>query len=111
ILFNYLGRFTEREDTPGHWRIAGKTPLTESAEPGAVALHVLEAEAMVRDVPGGPELTITLAWPDTILTPTTAQHIGQTWLAMLAGLASTATTPGAGGHTPTDFPLTTLTHE
>jgi nonribosomal peptide synthetase CepB len=113
ILFNYLGRFTEPESsgTPGHWRIAGEAALTEDAEPNAVAPHVLEAEAMARDVPGGPELTLTLAYPAGVLSDTAARELGQGWLAMLAGLASHATSPSAGGHTPTDFPLTDITQE
>ena len=66
---------------------------------------------LARDGAGGPELTLTLAFPAGLLSQADGQDLATSWLAMLTGLASHTTTPGSGGHTPTDFPLTTLTQD
>jgi len=104
ILFNYLGRFTEPSTTT--WHPAG---LGADGEPPAS--HALQAVALVRDGAAGPELTLTLAFPAGLLTQADGQELASHWLATLTGLARHTTTPGSGGHTPTDFPLTTLTQD
>jgi nonribosomal peptide synthetase CepB len=135
IGFNYLGRLTtgsqarsqdHRHPSPGepaddgrlhgHSRSDTGRPLKGAApwQPTAVgshadsavpARHAIEATAAVRDTPSGPQLTVSLAWAAGILSEPEAHVLHEEWLAMLAGLASHATQPGAGGHTPSDFPL------
>ncbi|CAM5621341.1 hypothetical protein SFUMM280S_03529 [Streptomyces fumanus] len=62
---------------------------------------------MVHDRPGtGPELTLTLAWPERLLDQADAQDLLDTWAQMLTALA--AAPHGGGGHTPSDFPLIAL---
>ncbi|MEV5976565.1 amino acid adenylation domain-containing protein [Streptomyces sp. NPDC052114] len=115
IGFNYLGRFpgggtATTAVTP--WQPAGESAIGASVDPDMPAPHVLEAGAAVRDTPDGPELTITLSWPGDVLEEGDAERLGSAWTAMLAGLATHSAGPGAGGHSPSDFPLLdTLTQD
>jgi nonribosomal peptide synthetase CepB len=110
IGFNYLGRFGAGGGAGpvGPWQMAGETAIGGSADPDMPATHVLDASAVVRDTPDGPELTITLSWAGRLLEEADAERIGQAWLAMLDGLAAHTTDPTAGGHTPSDFALLNL---
>ncbi|MEU9560366.1 amino acid adenylation domain-containing protein [Streptomyces fumanus] len=110
IGFNYLGRFTAGAPAgaPGPWQMAGESAVGGAADPDAPATHALDVGAVVRDTPDGPELTLTLSWPGALLTEGEVTRLGQVWLDLLAGLAAHTTTPGAGGRTPSDFPLAGL---
>lgn len=79
-------------------------------DPGMRAPHPLEATAAVRDTPGGPELTLSLSWAGEALTDADVQGLKTAWLDMLAGLVA-HTAAGAGGHTPSDFPLAGMSQE
>jgi nonribosomal peptide synthetase CepB len=113
IGFNYLGRFTAAglEDTtdrqPAAWRPAGRV-LGGSADPGMPARHVLEVSGLVRDLPGGPRLQLSLAWAGQLLDEPEVAELARLWAAALAGLAAHAARPGAGGLTPSDLPLVSL---
>ncbi|WP_055698245.1 non-ribosomal peptide synthetase, partial [Streptomyces silaceus] len=110
IGFNYLGRFpgggsATPSDAVTPWQPAGESAIGGSVDPDMPAPHALEAGAAVRDTPDGPELTITLSWPGGLLDDADAERLGRTWTAMLTGLAAHTAHPGAGGHSPSDFPL------
>ncbi|RSM99102.1 non-ribosomal peptide synthetase [Nonomuraea sp. WAC 01424] len=108
IGFNYLGRLSARPGgDAGPWQLAGT--IGGAAEPDTPLRHVVEFDAVVLDAPGGPELTLTVTWAGRILGAEEAESFGETWLDLLTGLAAHARADGAGGHTPSDFPLTTLT--
>ncbi|WP_143219976.1 non-ribosomal peptide synthetase, partial [Actinomadura sp. CNU-125] len=103
IAFNYLGRFTAVE---GAWLPVGDGLAAVGAADGPTR-HVLDAEALVHDLPEGPELTLRLSGPDGEI----LDDLAGRWAAMLAGLAAHAADPAAGGHTPSDFPLVALGQE
>ncbi|MEU9560398.1 amino acid adenylation domain-containing protein, partial [Streptomyces fumanus] len=103
IGFNYLGRFGGRD---GDWRMTADS-FGKGSAAHAPVMHALEVLGMVRDLPTGPELTLTLAWPERLLDPADAQALLDTWAAMLTGLAARRD----GGHTPSDFPLVALDQE
>ncbi|MEC4016310.1 non-ribosomal peptide synthetase [Streptomyces sp. H27-D2] len=107
IGFNYLGRFAGGTSTGvvGPWQMAGESAVGGAADADMPATHALEAGAIVRDTPQGPELTITLSWPSELLEEDEAERLGRVWLEMLTGLAAHTTDPAAGGHTPSDFLL------
>ncbi|MFB1049048.1 amino acid adenylation domain-containing protein [Streptomyces chrestomyceticus] len=114
VSFNYLGRFRAAGTPTGPaepWQLTGHATIGESADPAMPVLHALEAEAAVRDTPGGPELTLALSWSDHLLDESAVRTLGQLWLDLLGGLAAHTRTTGAGGHTPSDFPLLTLTQQ
>ncbi|MEV0186307.1 condensation domain-containing protein [Streptomyces sp. NPDC050625] len=114
IGFNYLGRFTvgEQSGPVRAWQMAGETAVGGAADPDMPVAHALEAGAVVRDTTDGPELTLTLSWPGSLLDDAAAERLGGLWLEMLRGLAAhTTDEPTAGGHTPSDFPLLDLSQD
>nr|WP_272918038.1 non-ribosomal peptide synthetase [Actinomadura rayongensis] len=109
IGFNYLGRFTAAAGEPGAgWRNAG---LGGDVDPSMPAAHVLEAGGVIRDRPDGPDLRLSLSWVESLLDRPAVERLAAEWTAMLTGLAAHADDPDAGGHTPSDFPLATLTQD
>ncbi|MEU7260748.1 non-ribosomal peptide synthetase [Streptomyces rimosus] len=111
--FNYLGRFTGGADGApvAPWQPAGTAAVGGTAAPDLPARHALEASAVVRDTPDGPVLDLALSWPAALLDETAVDRLGDAWLDLLGGLATHADAPGAGGHTPGDFPLLDLTQD
>ncbi|WP_349345380.1 amino acid adenylation domain-containing protein [Streptomyces rapamycinicus] len=121
IGFTYLGRLAdgtpERTAAPERTAVPKPTAAAWSAAPegglgGGVGdevplAHALEAVGLVRDLPDGPLLTLTLAWPQHLHHPDDMRRLVDGWLAMLTGLAA-HTTGSGGGHTPSDFSLITL---
>ncbi|MDN3358473.1 non-ribosomal peptide synthetase [Actinomadura sp. DC4] len=95
VGFNYLGRFTAGDG--GDWTPSGRTVLGGGDGADTPAGHALEVLAHVRDLAGGPEMTIALSWPEGILTERDAREIAGTWLAVLDGLAAHAAAAGEGG--------------
>jgi nonribosomal peptide synthetase CepB len=105
ISFNYMGRLTaSASGQTGFWRQLGLGGDTGDMP----AAYALEAGGVVRDGPGGPELTLLLAWPRHLLEEAEVRALADGWAAMLAGLAAHAERPEAGGHTASDFPLLAL---
>ncbi len=97
IGFNYLGQLT------------GEGELGAGTSAQAPVMHALELLSAVGDGPDGPVLTLRMGWPERLLAETDAWGLVAGWAAMLTGLAAHASRPGAGGHTPSDFPLMALT--
>ncbi|MFF0724260.1 amino acid adenylation domain-containing protein [Streptomyces sp. NPDC004134] len=110
IGFNYLGRFPAASPAgdPEPWQAAGAAAVGGSAAPDLPVAHALEANAVVRDTPDGPELTLTLSRPAGLLGAEETERLGAAWLELLAGLAAHTEDPAAGGHTPSDFTLLDL---
>ncbi|MEO3808652.1 amino acid adenylation domain-containing protein [Sphaerisporangium sp. B11E5] len=123
IGFNYLGRFAagpgdgahtddgETGMTPerhGDWRPAEDAVLGGTAGGATPAAHALEAGGQVRDLPGGPELTVTLAAPAGLFDDRSLRDMVAAWVAMLTGLAAHHPGPAGDGHIPADFPLVSL---
>uniref|UniRef100_UPI00131DEBB8 condensation domain-containing protein n=1 Tax=Streptomyces sp. NRRL F-525 TaxID=1463861 RepID=UPI00131DEBB8 len=112
IGFNYLGRFATaggagaRSAEP--WQSAGDTAVGGAADPGMPVPHALDVGAVVADTVNGPELTLTLSWPEALLDEADVQELGLAWLGLLNGLAAHTADPSAGGHTPSDFSLLDL---
>nr|WP_281181153.1 amino acid adenylation domain-containing protein [Streptomyces varsoviensis] len=106
IGFNYLGRIAGRE---GDWQPLLATELDGSVAGEFPVMHALEALGAVRDTADGPELTLTLAWPERVLEADAVRQLLTGWAAALSGLAAHVERTGSGGHTPSDFPLVDLT--
>ncbi|MFJ4791170.1 condensation domain-containing protein, partial [Streptomyces sp. NPDC088794] len=114
IGFNYLGRFAAASADAGParpWQMAGESAVGGSADPDMPVTHVLEAGAVIRDTAEGPELTLTLSWPEGALDTADAEALGAAWTDQLAGLAAHTDAPAAGGHTPSDFGLLNLAQD
>ncbi|HVK24130.1 MAG TPA: amino acid adenylation domain-containing protein [Actinokineospora sp.] len=109
IEFNYLGRF----GVPAlgtDWAAAPETAaLDEGEEPGIPFAHLLEINAVTEDHPSGPRLSVTWAWPGDLLAEADVRRLGELWFRALTAIAAHTAAPGAGGHTPSDFPLADVT--
>ncbi|MFJ9871420.1 condensation domain-containing protein, partial [Streptomyces sp. NPDC101165] len=114
IGFNYLGHLSTA-DMPQHLRGEGFTPVLGAGEliptpdPDMPAMSALEINALVTDTDHGPQLTALLSYPTGIWDQTDVDELAQHWQSALKALTRHATTPGAGGLTPTDLPLLTTT--
>ncbi|WP_368857955.1 amino acid adenylation domain-containing protein [Streptomyces sp. 43Y-GA-1] len=109
IGFNYLGRFSA-DPVGGHWTPAPETgALPDHADPASPLPHVLEINAAAHDGADGPRLSTTLSWPDGLLTEAEVRELAESWLRALEALVTHARNPDAGGWTPSDVALTSLT--
>jgi nonribosomal peptide synthetase CepA len=107
IGFNYMGRsVTGDRNGVLAWQLVGD--IGSSLEPGMGLPHALEVNAIVRDTPDGPVLTLVVEWSGDRLRETDVERFGQALLDMLSGLARQADDPSAGGHTASDFELLDL---
>ncbi|MFJ1867448.1 amino acid adenylation domain-containing protein [Streptomyces sp. NPDC088097] len=110
IGFNYLGR-ASGADIPEELRGLGWTPDTTHrdliAAPDAdmPALSALEINAVATTGRGGDELTAYFGFPTGVLTREEVTELAGLWVEALTALARHATTPDAGGLTPSDAPL------
>ncbi|GAA1770510.1 amino acid adenylation domain-containing protein [Luedemannella helvata] len=133
IGFNYMGRFGgggggERRPDGGRpdggrpeggrpeggspdavaWQPAGERALAGQVDDDMPSRHALEAGGIVRDTAEGPQLSLNLAAPAGLLSEQAVEQLLAAWVDVLSGLATHTTTPGGGGHTPSDFPLIAL---
>ncbi|GGK23420.1 hypothetical protein GCM10010124_14870 [Pilimelia terevasa] len=109
LTVNYLGRFTAGA-APRAWTPAGASgQLGATADPATPVLAALELNAWTEDGPDGPRLRAAWSWPDRLFAAADVAALADGWSAALRALAAYAATPGAGGHTPSDFPLVPLT--
>ncbi|WP_431605676.1 non-ribosomal peptide synthase/polyketide synthase [Amycolatopsis melonis] len=92
VSFNYLGQFG-----------AGRIESDES--PRSARAHLLD---VVGRVEGG-ELELTWYYADGVHRESTVEELATAMLAALRGIVAHCAQPGAGGRTPSDFPLVTLT--
>ncbi|MFE2032055.1 amino acid adenylation domain-containing protein [Streptomyces scopuliridis] len=110
IGFNYLGRFPAAPKENGDWAVAPEADgLGGGVDPDMPVPHALEVNALTQDHTDGPRLTATLSWPGDLLSEQDAQDLAETWFRALDALAAHAGAPAAGGHTPSDLPLVSLT--
>ncbi|MFE5923837.1 amino acid adenylation domain-containing protein [Streptomyces sp. NPDC056468] len=95
VGFNYLGRVGAGEG------------FGAGSAPDAAVMHALELLAAVRDAVGRPVLELTLAYPARLLDEGRARGLLEAWAGALAELVAEVR-DGAGGHSPSDFPLVAL---
>jgi non-ribosomal peptide synthase protein (TIGR01720 family) len=109
IGFNYLGRMSTAGAGKAPW-----TPVPDLLAEGTVGDeslpfgHVLEINAVTEDTPEGQRLVAHLAWPAALLTDSDVTELGELWRAALSALADHARAPEAGGLTPSDVSMVSL---
>ncbi|MFI6084258.1 amino acid adenylation domain-containing protein [Streptomyces sp. NPDC051217] len=119
IGFNYLGRFSAA-DMPEELRGLGWTQSAELAEftelaeldaghdAAMPALCEVDINAMVTDTAAGPRLGAVFGAPAGVLSPAEVRELAELWQAALEGLVRHTAEPGAGGLTPSDVPLVSV---
>ncbi|MGV9822300.1 amino acid adenylation domain-containing protein [Nocardia xishanensis] len=100
ISFNYLGRAAG--GTEGPWLPRRFAATQDDLAP-------LPAVVDVNAIMGADGLEVTWAYATELLDADDVRAFAEHWATALAALADHARTTGAGGHTPSDFPLATVT--
>ncbi|WP_405783769.1 amino acid adenylation domain-containing protein [Streptomyces sp. NBC_00859] len=113
IGFNYLGRFSTGDGSAvgqsGVDAVLGAAAgLSGGMDPGMPLAHVVEVNSLVEDAGDGPVLRAVWSWAGGVLEQERVARLAQAWFAELTAIAD-AVSEGAGGHTPSDFPLVALT--
>ncbi|MFD6551002.1 amino acid adenylation domain-containing protein [Streptomyces sp. NPDC058398] len=114
IGFNYLGRISDA-DVPEHLREHGWGPASWSAEliaqpdPDLPALSALEVNSVATDTAEGARLQAAFMFPTGVLSRERTTELAELWVKVLHGMAAHAATGEAGGLTPSDAPLVTVT--
>ncbi|MGI5208662.1 amino acid adenylation domain-containing protein [Spirillospora sp. CA-108201] len=101
IAFNYLGRVADGGDG-ADWTLAPEE-LPAGEDPRMPMAHVLEVDALTRDLPAGPVLSATWTWPGGLLDPADVRELAEDWFAALRGLVADVAGGAAGGFTPSDL--------
>ncbi|MFD3471226.1 amino acid adenylation domain-containing protein [Streptomyces sp. NPDC058682] len=113
IGFNYLGRFDAggRPDT-APWSPAADDAVVGGDDPLMPVAHALEVLASTTGHADGARLTASWQWPQALFTEAEVRELAESWVRALTILAEHAGKPGAGGRTPSDVPLVSLSqHE
>ncbi|GGU32504.1 non-ribosomal peptide synthetase [Lentzea flava] len=97
FAFNYLGRFAEVDSDA----------LGDGADPAMPLAHVVELNAVTR----GERLCATWSWPAALLSEKDAEDLARTWFRALEALVKHVDAGSAGGYTPSDLPLVSLSQE
>ncbi|GAB2658841.1 hypothetical protein GCM10027271_16910 [Saccharopolyspora gloriosae] len=107
IGFNYLGRFGVDEEA--EWSFTGGGEAVGVGEhPDMPLRYAVEFASLTEDRADGPHLVVDCTWAGELLSEQDARELIEGWLRALEALARHAATPGAGGRTPSDFPLLSL---
>ena len=112
LAFNYLGRAAAGQD--GEW-----SPVPEALsralggghDPGLSLPHALEVNCHTEDTPAGPLLHATWTWAGGLLTEAEVGELAGLWFTALEGLVRHAAQDGAGGFTPSDIDLVSISQD
>ena len=108
VGFNYFGRAAAPRAADGSdWQPANEAIRT-AEDPRTPLFHLLDINAQTLDGAQGPQLSATWRWASRHLAEGEVQALARVWQEALAALAAHAEAPGAGGHTPSDFPLVAI---
>jgi non-ribosomal peptide synthase protein (TIGR01720 family) len=105
--FNYLGRFAAAAATD--WGVADEAAAMGSGGDPAMRLaHPLAVNAVTLDGRDGATLSASWSWAPALIGEAEVRALAQGWFQALEALVRHAEQPGAGGHTPSDLPLVSL---
>ncbi|KAF9394391.1 hypothetical protein CPC16_011446, partial [Podila verticillata] len=110
ISFNYLSRFAA--PAAQAWGPAPESSTLGGGNDPAMPLsHAISLNALTLDRPDGPELIANWSWAGALFTGAQMQDLAQTWFQVLEALVAYAKQPYAGGLTPSDVPLVSLSQD
>ncbi|MGV9637978.1 amino acid adenylation domain-containing protein [Nocardia rhamnosiphila] len=111
ISFNYLGRVGVREHS-GAWTPTREfTSLTATSDPRMALPALLDINTIAEPGPDGLELDATWEFAAQVLDATEVDELAGLWVRALRALAGHIRSESAGGFTPSDFPLVTVTQD
>ncbi|MEU4837045.1 amino acid adenylation domain-containing protein [Nocardia testacea] len=111
ISFNYLGRVGVREHS-GAWTPTREfTSLTATSDPRMALPALLDINAIAEPGPDGLELDATWEFAAQVLDAAEVDELAGLWVRALRALAGHIRSESAGGFTPSDFPLVTVSQD
>ncbi|MFF1922168.1 amino acid adenylation domain-containing protein [Streptomyces sp. NPDC058221] len=113
IGFNYLGRYAAAHDPAdgaagADWEVLLDGGGPRSQDPDMPVHHVLDINAHTEDLPDGPRLVTRWTWPTDLLKEEDVGALSDAFMRALRAVADHAERPDAGGYTPSDLPLVSL---
>ncbi|WP_329618540.1 non-ribosomal peptide synthetase [Streptomyces sp. S465] len=116
IGFNYLGRFAAVDpDAVRAEDWAAPPEATETlgsgGDPARPLAHVLGVSAVAQDRPDGVSLVAIWSWPGALLEEDEVRRVADYWFEALTALVTHAERPEAGGFTPSDISLLSLSQD
>ncbi|MBA8924142.1 amino acid adenylation domain-containing protein/non-ribosomal peptide synthase protein (TIGR01720 family) [Kutzneria viridogrisea] len=109
--FNYLGRFTAAEDERPWAAAPDSTGVNGATEPKLPMAHALEITVVVTDYDGEPELTVDWLYAPGAVAESEVVALADTWFDVLDAITEHTAGEGAGGHTPSDLGLVSLSQQ
>jgi amino acid adenylation domain-containing protein/non-ribosomal peptide synthase protein (TIGR01720 family) len=109
ISFNYLGRFANTESQD--WGPASEGAFGGGDDPETPLSHAISLNALTLDCIEGSKLVANWSWAGALFTREQIQDLAQSWFQVLETLVAHAMHPQAGGFTPSDVPLVSLTQD
>nr|WP_245551191.1 non-ribosomal peptide synthetase [Nocardia paucivorans] len=111
ISFNYLGR-VGAGDHSGAWAPTTEFgALTATTDPRMALPAVLDINAIAEQGPHGLELDTTWEFASLVLDAADVDELAGLWVRALRAFAGHIRSETAGGHTPSDFPLVTVSQD
>ena len=106
VVFNYLGQFDQMVQNS---QLLGLAPESSGPWHGPLQRrrHALEINSLVIDG----QLEVWWTYSERLHKAETIQNLGQSFVSALRSLIAHCQSPDAGGHTPSDFPLSGLDQE
>ncbi|MDA5280825.1 non-ribosomal peptide synthetase [Streptomyces sp. Isolate_45] len=109
IGFNYLGRLGRADaDDVARADTVRVRDLTGAADGAMPLAYTLELNAAAVEHPDGQRLVASWTWSGELLAEAEVREIAGLWFEALEALAAHAARPDAGGLTPSDLPLVTV---
>jgi amino acid adenylation domain-containing protein/non-ribosomal peptide synthase protein (TIGR01720 family) len=103
VSFNYLGQVDRPAGDADLFELTAG-PVGPSISPRNARRHDLNINTMV----SGGELCVSIGYSAQAHTPDAIERLGAAFLQALRAILDHCRMPGAGGHTPSDFPLAAL---
>nr|WP_009948742.1 non-ribosomal peptide synthetase [Saccharopolyspora erythraea] len=110
IGFNYLGRFQGGGDQHD-FATTDDLPVPSGRDPRMPLPHAVEVNAVTEDTAEGPRLSATWSWAASLVERGHVERLSRTWAEALRALVVHVEDPDAGGHTPSDLSLDTLSQD
>nr|WP_253774194.1 non-ribosomal peptide synthetase [Goodfellowiella coeruleoviolacea] len=113
LAFNYLGRFTTgTTHSTADWAIVPGAGTGGGQDPAMPLAHAVELNAVAHNEPGGPPvLRANWGWAGALLSEEDVRELADGWFRVLRALVTHVDETDAGGFTPSDLPLLSLSQD
>src|SRR5262249_39028138 len=93
------------------WAEADDGLMLMGGDPAAPLSHCIEVNAVTRDAADGARLGATWSWASALLTEQAVRALAERWVQGVEAVVCRRAPPGAGGRSPSDVPLVSLSQD